>query len=130
MTICHESRLAAAALRTFEALGEKATTRCSLIDSVFSDRWRVCLTPAFAVPIAFATAVRNSNDAMAAANIEVKRTRNPPESTFSNLQIVPTKNSEGVEKSGDLFPSAVVSPACIHCSRNSSHGSAFGFAAA
>src|SRR5208337_1646694 len=41
---------------------------------------------------------------------------------------VPTKNSEGVEKSGDLFRSAVMSPACSHLSRNSSHGSAVGFA--
>jgi hypothetical protein len=43
---------------------------------------------------------------------------------------VPTKNSEGVEKSSDLFRSAVVSPACTHSFRNSSHGSAVGFAAA
>ncbi len=41
-----------------------------------------------------------------------------------------TKNSEGVEKSGDLFRSAVVSPACTHSSRNSSHGSPVGSAAA
>ena len=42
---------------------------------------------------------------------------------------VPTKNSENVEKSGDLFRSAVMSPACSHFSRNSSHGSPVGFAA-
>ncbi|MFZ0679443.1 MAG: hypothetical protein WAN07_17225 [Candidatus Binatus sp.] len=43
--------------------------------------------------------------------------------------LVPTKNSESVEKSGDLFRAAVVSPACNLCSRNSSHGSPVGFAA-
>lgn len=46
------------------------------------------------------------------------------------LRPVPTKNSEGVEKSGDLFRSAVVSPTCTHSFRNSSHGSGVGFAAA
>jgi hypothetical protein len=43
---------------------------------------------------------------------------------------VPTKNFKSVEKSGDLFRSAVVSPACIHSCRNSSHGSPVVFAAA
>jgi hypothetical protein len=43
---------------------------------------------------------------------------------------VATKNSESGEMSGDLFRPAVVSPACTHCSRNSSHGSPVGFAAA
>jgi hypothetical protein len=43
---------------------------------------------------------------------------------------VPTKNSEGVEKSGDLLRSAIMSPACSLFSRNSSHGSPVGFAAA
>lgn len=42
---------------------------------------------------------------------------------------VPTKNSENVEKSGYSFSSVVVSPACNHSSRKSSHGSSVGFAA-
>ncbi len=39
------------------------------------------------------------------------------------MSTLPTKNSENVEKSGDLFRSAEMSPACSHFSRNSSHGS-------
>ena len=60
-----------------------------------------------------------------------------PREDFQDLRInqlvttaVLTEKSEGVEKSGDLFRSAVVSPTCTHSSRNSSHGSLVGFAAA
>ena len=42
----------------------------------------------------------------------------------------PYQKLRSVEKSGDLFRSCVVSPACAHSSRNSTHGSAVGFAAA
>src|SRR5277367_4045574 len=51
--------------------------------------------------------------------------------TFDRLLWVSLpKTPKFVEKSGDLFRSAVMSPACSHFSRNSSHGSPVGFAAA
>lgn len=53
-----------------------------------------------------------------------------PLGILSRSSPVPTKNSEGFEKSGDLFRSVVVSPACNRSSRNSSHGSHVDFVAA
>ena len=50
------------------------------------------------------------------------------ESIFSS--VVPTENSESLEKSSDLSCPAVMSRACSHSSRNFFHGSLIGFAAA